>query len=451
MTSFRWGSATDAGRVRTVNQDDSLVVADRLFALADGMGGHQAGEVAAELALTVLGDHLTENTTDDLLEAVLEANRRVYERAESDPELAGMGTTICALALIEREDGDQGLALVNVGDSRVYRQRGDGFDQLTDDHSLVANLVREGRLSEEEAASHPQRNVVTRALGIDTHVQVDSWELAAVTGDRYLLCSDGLFNEVPEGRIVATLRRFDDPVEASRELVRLANEGGGRDNITCVVVDVLDGPGVADRPAATPADTDVHPVVPPLADHDDDPDEGPEDDEESDEPEKTAEGEEAEPDATLGAVAADLDGEADEGTGESASKVASPRRFTWRVVVFALVLVGLLAATAGALAWYGRNTYFVTFDADEVVIFKGRPGGFLWFDPTIEERSGIDRRDIPEAVADEIAGGRDQATLEDARRFVANVTEQVEASTTTTTTTVAPTTTTMPPRRARAP
>ena len=450
MTGFRWGSATDAGRVRAVNQDNSLVVDGRLFALADGMGGHQGGEVAAEVALTVLGENLTENTTGDLLDAVREANRRVHQKAGADPDLAGMGTTLCAVALVESTTGDQKLALVNVGDSRVYRQRGADFEQLTDDHSLVASLVREGRLTEDEAATHPQRNVLTRALGIDVYVQVDSWELDMVTDDRYLLCSDGLFNEVEESRISATLRRFEEPTDAARELVRLANESGGRDNITCVVVDVLDGLTLAGRSPLGASDTDVHPVVPPL-DPDDPPDEAEAPTEDVAAADSADDG--APDDASIAAAAvvdaADGDGDAEEGDEDDDGPVgARPRRFTWRVVMFGLALIALLVATAGAVTWYGRNTYFVSFDADEVVIFKGRPGGFLWFDPTLEERSGIDRRDVPPGVVDELAAGRDQATLGDARRYVANLQEQVDAVTTTTTST---TSTTAPPGPARAP
>lgn len=436
MTTFRWGSATDAGRVRSVNQDNSRVMDDRLFALADGMGGHQGGEVASEVALTVIGEEMADYTTGDLLDAVRAANRRVHRQAGNDPDLAGMGTTVCALALVESVSGGERLALVNVGDSRIYRQRGEALEQLTEDHSLVASLVREGRLSEEEAASHPQRNVLTRALGIDVYVQVDSWEIDAVTGDRFLLCSDGLFNEVEEDRISATLRRLDDPTDVARELVRLANEGGGRDNITCVVVDVLDGPGRPPRAPSRSSDTDVHPVVPPLdpGDHDaqdtgttdaDPPSDADSEDEADDEP--------APSDTDLGPVTVDTEDEGDDDVVEP-----RPRRFTWRVLVFALALIGLLVATTGAVAWYGRNTYFVSFDADEVVIFKGRPGGFLWFDPTLEERSGIDRRDVPPGVVDEIEAGRDQATLDDARRFVANLQDQVDTLTPATTTTTSP-------------
>ena len=149
-----------------------------------------------------------------------------------------MGTTLCALALVQG-DGYEALGVVNVGDSRLYILKEGELEQITEDHSLVATLERQGRLTRAEAAVHPQRNIVTRALGIDSKVMVDSWEIAPVSGDRYLLCSDGLFNEIDDNRIAATLRKLADPTEAANELVRLANEAGGRDNITCVVVDVL--------------------------------------------------------------------------------------------------------------------------------------------------------------------------------------------------------------------
>jgi protein phosphatase len=207
------------------------------------------------------------------------------------------------------------------------------------------------------------------------------------------------------------------------------------------------------------SDTDVHPVVPPL-DHDEEssePDADVESDVESDAdgatvtpaPEDDDPVDEQDPvDPDLGSVEEDLD---DIGVDGDDDVVPRPRRFTWRVFVFGIALIGLLAATAGAVAWYGRNTYFVSFDADEVVIFKGRPGGFLWFDPTLEERAGIDRRDVPPGVVDEIETGRDQATLDDARQFVANLADQVEAAATTTTTAPTATATADAPGRARAP
>jgi PPM family protein phosphatase len=400
VTRFRVGSATDVGQVRSNNQDNLLVVDGELYAVADGMGGAQGGEVASALALSVLGDAVGEPTTSALVEAVRSANAAVFERASGDPDLRGMGTTLTAIAPVETSDGDR-IAVINVGDSRVYRTReGSDLEQLTEDHSLVASLVRQGRITAKEAENHPQRNILTRALGIDEAVAVDSWEVEPVAGDRYLLCSDGLFNEVDANKTAAVLRRFDDPTDAARELVRLANEGGGRDNITCVVVDVVEAGG----------DTAAEPAV------------------EEDDTRTTAE---------HAAIAADEEPE------------PRTRRLTWRVLAFALALILLVGVVVGALGWYARKTYFVTIDDEQVTIFKGRPGGFLWFDPTVEQRTGIDVADVPASAVDDLEDGVDQPTLEDAERYVANLQDQIDQEeqpppTSTTTTT---TTTTAPPRR----
>ena len=160
-----------------------------------------------------------------------------------------MGTTLCALRLIDTPDG-QLVAWANVGDSRVYLFRDGTLIQLSEDHSLVEDLVRDGQLSKDAAAVHPQRHIVTRALGIDVDVDVDMDTVIPYRGDRFLLCSDGLFNEVDDNRIAGVLRRLADPDEASAELVRLANEHGGRDNITIVLVDVVDDGGRAESASA---------------------------------------------------------------------------------------------------------------------------------------------------------------------------------------------------------
>lgn len=417
MTVFRAGAATDVGRVRSNNQDSHLVHEGELFAVADGMGGHQGGEVASSLALTVLTEAHDEPSTATLVRAVRTANQAVFDRAGADPELRGMGTTLTALADVDTRDGRR-LGIVNVGDSRLYRLReGRDLEQLTEDHSLVASLLRQGRITPEEAETHPQRNILTRALGIDEAVAVDSWEVEPVVGDRFLICSDGLFNEVDEARLTATLRRFDDPADAAGELVRLANEGGGRDNITAVVVDVL--------AAGSEGDTAQVPVV---AASDGDGDAG----ESADEGRSNPAG--------------------DGGPAEGPTSGGAGPRFTWRVALFVLALLGLVAVVVGALTWYGRNTYFVTIDDDEVVIFKGRPGGFLVFDPTEEERTGIAADDVPADQVARLEDGVDQPTLAAAEDYVDNLREDIEdeepataeqdggpsSSTTTTTTTSAP-------------
>lgn len=394
MTDFRVGSATDVGRVRSNNQDSFLVREGDLFAVADGMGGHQGGEVASALALQILGQAHDEPSTSTLVRAVRSANQAVFDKAGADPDLKGMGTTLTALADVDTREGRR-LGIVNVGDSRLYRLRNDRIEQLTEDHSLVASLVRQGRITAEEAENHPQRNILTRALGIDEAVAVDSWEVEPVAGDRFLICSDGLFNEVDENRIVATLRRFEDPGDAARELVRLANDGGGRDNITAVVVDVVAATDVAPTPAADEVDDDGTILQPGLSQEIPVP---------------------RDPTAEVPVIEED-----------PAADQPRSRRLTWRVAAFALALLLLIALVVGALGWYATNTYFVAIADDQVTIFKGRPGGFLWFDPTVEQVTGIDLTDVPEAKVTELEDGVDRATLSDAENYVENLQEEIDA------------------------
>ena len=247
---LRAGAVTDIGRVRQINQDNFLILDERgLYAVADGMGGHLGGEVASKLAVDALRASYAEGTVDALAAAIEEANLSIHDKGETDPELRGMGTTVVAVAAVPDDQGDEttgSLLVANVGDSRAYLFRDDALTQLTEDHSMVADLVREGRISEAEAEVHPQRNIVTRVLGVYDTVDIDLWPIDAVRGDRLLLCSDGLFNEVAKDQIAAVLRRLSDPQEAAAELVRRANEGGGRDNITVLVVDVVDDGGIAE-------------------------------------------------------------------------------------------------------------------------------------------------------------------------------------------------------------
>ena len=228
---FAWATASDAGQVRAGNEDSALAV-DGLFVVADGMGGHAAGEVASRVAV----EALQASAGTGIVEAVRLANQAVMDRADADPSLRGMGTTLCALAL--GTDGQ--VEIVNVGDSRAYLFRDGALVQVTEDHNLVAQLEREGRLTAEEARVHPQRNIITRVLGNDPDVEVDVFPVDAFRGDRFLLCSDGLFNEIEDDAISDVLRNHRPPQEAADELVRRANAAGGRDNITIVVVDVLD-------------------------------------------------------------------------------------------------------------------------------------------------------------------------------------------------------------------
>jgi PPM family protein phosphatase len=232
----RHAYATDPGRKRRQNED-AFVVRPPLFAIADGMGGARAGEIASALAAGALNESGTRSGGEDRVkELVQEANRRVHERAANDPATSGMGTTM-TVALVE-PGGD--ITFGHVGDSRGYVLRGDSLEQLTDDHSLVAELVRRGELSASDAEVHPQRSVITRALGTDPDVDVDAFTVHPEPGDIYLLCSDGLSDMVPGETIEEVLLANRSDLDgAAKALVRAANRGGGDDNITAVLFEIV--------------------------------------------------------------------------------------------------------------------------------------------------------------------------------------------------------------------
>ncbi len=240
---------SDPGKVRRRNED-SYVCEPPLFAVADGMGGAQAGEIASRLAAAALRDYRGGDSLDAegrLRSIIQEANRRIYARAANDPQVSGMGTTVTAALL-----GDEGVAIGHVGDSRAYRVRDGALEQLTQDHSLVADLVRSGRLTPEQAEVHPQRSVITRALGTDAAVQVDSLTVDARPDDVFLICSDGLSTMVDEATVLKTIKKQSSLEAAARALIQAANKGGGEDNITVVLFSVEEGAG---DPAAVGAAT----------------------------------------------------------------------------------------------------------------------------------------------------------------------------------------------------
>jgi protein phosphatase len=266
----RSASATDTGRRRRHNED-AYVCEPPLFAVADGMGGAQAGELASGLAAAALRDETSEleggeQRVDDLIQ---EANRRVYQRQSQDASASGMGTTI-TVALVE----DGRVAIGHVGDSRAYLIRDRKLEQLTEDHSLVAELVRSGKLSPEEAEGHPQRSVITRALGTDPDVDVDTFSVETKPGDLFLLCSDGLTSMVGDEKILSEVEsNRTDLSAAAKALVRAANKGGGEDNITVVFFEIAgdedghDGERTVALPPVEEEDAtlDEHDGVPPVA------------------------------------------------------------------------------------------------------------------------------------------------------------------------------------------
>jgi PPM family protein phosphatase len=223
---------TDTGRQRRGNEDAFYARAP-LFAVADGMGGAQAGEVASHLAVEVLEQGLPDGggSIEERLRArVREANTRIMESAQADDARAGMGTTLTVAYV-----GEDDLTVAHVGDSRLYRLRDGSFERLTDDHSLVEELVRQGKLTPEEADEHPQRSIITRALGAEEGVEADSRTWAGRDGDVYLICSDGLTSMIPEAHVAQVLAEAPSLGSAGRMLIDAANDAGGRDNITVVL------------------------------------------------------------------------------------------------------------------------------------------------------------------------------------------------------------------------
>jgi len=587
-----WGGATHPGEIRPINQD--ALFADRgLFVVADGMGGHQAGEVASRISVKTLAgrDH---STVDELVAGVTAANDAVWEHASSGPEFKGMGTTLTALAVIG--DGrPPRLGLVNVGDSRAYRLRGGDFVQLTEDHSYVAELVRRGQITESDAETHPYRNMVTRAIGVAVTIDVDRWEMSPEAGDVFLLCSDGLVNELADPRILELLVGHDDPTESAKELISAANAAGGRDNITVVIVRVdAEDPAPVEasdeRHSTSPLDTGV--IAPVLSgsatketaemvglpeqleettaalaaldeieaglttpgDSDEIEDEPPPEDEgveppaeESvDPPSRPAdpldafdlpvlEGDEASlpwlteaaPDtATTNASDRTTDPSPPEsppataplapdppavspppepppvketqtpspptqpGPGASVPAESSPAghaptgspssepqdrhqredsvgsatqastsarpdsdpttpmaqftgpvnptspvdhldpavtgwrapvAVTWRSLLFIAVALAVIIGAGALLGWYARSAYYVGFSGDEVVVYQGRPDGVLWFDPTLEEGTGIFRQDLSDSINVQIEDLYETGTLAGARAFVEEI------------------------------
>ncbi len=233
---------TDTGRQRRDNEDNAFVRAP-LFVVADGMGGAQAGEVASALAVEEFQQELPDegSVEERLANRIRDANRRIYERSRREHEHAGMGTTLTAVYV-----DDDDLAVAHVGDSRAYIFRDGALTRLTQDHSLVEELVRQGKLTEQQAAEHPQRSIITRALGIELDVDVDTWTYPGRAGDVVLLCSDGLTSMIDEDRIADILSSEPRLERASERLITAANEAGGRDNITVVVFRLEDVGGEAD-------------------------------------------------------------------------------------------------------------------------------------------------------------------------------------------------------------
>ncbi len=384
-------SATHQGLVRSNNEDAFLIDDQRaLFAVADGMGGHRGGEVASRTAIEALRASVANGSP--LHEAIERANTAVLSRAAGDDELTGMGTTLTAVTTV----GGRQLLIGHVGDSRAYLLHEGELHRATDDHSLVEELVREGRLTPEQAEAHPQRAIVTRALGVDEHVDVDIYTLDVVAGDRVILCSDGLTTMVRERDIERVARTETDPQRLADALVAGANGAGGEDNITVVVIDVLET-----DPAAAPDPTALLDTVPA---------------------------------AGRSAVIAPPDPPDPPAPKEPRAR-GTRRRAVRNVILVLLPLVIIVGAAAAALGWYARGSYFVGVSNGEVVIFKGVPGGVLGWNPTVDQRTGLMVADLPPLDRDRIETNSSRGSLGTTQGYVDRLAYAATSTTTTSTTT----------------
>ena len=335
MLTLAIGAATDTGNLRGQNED-SHIAQQGLFAVADGMGGHNAGEVASAMAIEYLRGVALSGvaSAEAFAQVVRDLNNAIFSAATATTDQRGMGTTLTAAALLDstsETDQPSQIVIANVGDSRTYLLRSGELRQLSVDHSYVQELVTEGLLTIDEARTHPRRNIVTRALGIDAQVSVDTWTIPMFDGDRFMLCSDGLVDEVPLNEITEMMREHTTPQQVAERLVTAAKWHGGRDNITVIVLDV----------SINAATTEVV----------------------------------AAPDITPDTA--------------SESTTSNKKR------VLALVVVVLLCISGFIAVRQQRSGYFVAFtnssSSATIAIYKGQPGGLLWIKPTVVEVSTTKR------------------------------------------------------------
>ena len=423
MTVLRSGSASDVGLVRSTNQDLALETSS-LFAVADGMGGHAGGEVASRLAIDALSAAFGRQPTGvGLAEAVTSANTVVWTHSQENADLRGMGTTLTAVALVD-EGGHDVLALVNVGDSRSYRFHDGELTQITNDHSLAEEMVLSGELTAAEAAFHPHRHILTRALGVSPDVEVDVWRIRPIRGERFLLCSDGLTNELGNNQIIEVLSTVADPQGAADLLVRAARTHGGSDNVTAVVVDVIVGDeDTGSVPAVAQMSTDFVDPTGLAADG-------------AIVPQPMAVPEIEIPNRRDRRRAKRKERRRDRGR----------RLITFRTLLFLILFVVIVGAGFYSVRWYNTNSYYVGLDHNELVIYQGRVGGFLWYKPVEVQRTGVTTADVGQTYLPALGAGVAESSLGKAQNYVNNVT--IPRTTTTTLppvpTTITTTTTTAP-------
>jgi protein phosphatase len=334
LTRWRYAAATDVGLVRETNQD-AIFADDTLAIVADGMGGHAAGEVAAAMTVdAIYTGFLQRPTVEGLLGAVETANRDVLLDAKANPERFGMGTTVMVVGLTHDGAGVTTPTMLHVGDSRAYQLRDGALRQLSADHSVAEEWVRMGRLTPEEALTHPRRHQLTRAIGVDDNVEIDVMSLHVQAGDRILLCSDGLSNELDPDRLSELASASGPLEEIVQNLVNAARMAGGRDNISVVLLEF----------------DDAH------------------------EPERTI-------NSTMSSAPPSV-----ASTVPSRPRKSGPR-FTWRVAAGLIVLAAVVYAFFFIMHWYAYSTYYLAQDGKYIGVYEGQPNGVLWYKPRLAVRT----------------------------------------------------------------
>jgi PPM family protein phosphatase len=412
--ALRYAIRSDVGLLREGNED-SAYAGPHLLAIADGMGGHVAGEVASSVtisALTGLDDEVpADRLLDELAAAVATASNTLHEMSVEDPSLEGMGTTLTALLW-----SGTTVAICHIGDSRAYLLRDGELRQITRDHTLVQSLVDDGRLSPAQAAIHPQRSLVMRALQSGTEAEPDLKTIEAKAGDRYLLCSDGLSDVVSEETLHDTLTRCTDREQAVAKLIELAIRGGGPDNITCIVADVVDfgtepptgpvsvvvgaaasnGDGRPRQQADSPAER-AHVLTqarPQLDAADSRPAEAPD------------------------------EGRAEDDAGRVDHRVARRR---WPVVTSILVILVLVIVGGIYAAWrYTQNQYYVGTDGSQVIIYRGVNQRVLGMSLSgVYQRTGIPLAQVPATDLPQVRNTITADSLAGAQKTVSNIRQTI--------------------------
>jgi len=376
---LKWGATTDVGMVRQQNED-AFHAEENLYIVADGMGGHNAGEVASALAVSTVrsGARMGIRSADQFRELVQQANTAIYTASLDDSTQSGMGTTFTGVAVIPGEEPR--ILIANVGDSRTYLFRSGALTRLSVDHSYVQELVNEGIITPEEARIHPRRNIVTRAMGIDRSVQVDVFSHLVRTGDRLVLCSDGLVDEVADIDIARVLTEHTDPQDTAEALVLVANAQGGRDNTTVIVLDILDDISA--------------PIV------------------------------FSEPDDTQQMSAVE----------ETAAR-PTKKKMRIGVALFWSALIAIIFGVITTVGVYARSGYYVGFnDEDNVVVYRGRVGGMLWFQPTVDTETKLNGDDLPDNVRLDVSMNKSFTSSGLAAKYLMLVQTAIDNSTSTTTT-----------------